>query len=605
MISFNAQKGWLLPTFFMLVYCYSSFSISSEYEERFVNLSSHPQWLRLLHVKNGLPRITDKRFVLSSDNFSPLRELTLTYQLFYKDFSAAYCRFPARYLFLKANTMLDVPEGFHESECSEWYRYKSSVPFSEVSLVYASEVLSSASSMMGHTLLKVSGENKKGNLVSHSVSFFSEISTFNPFSLIYDGVIGGMEGFFLVRPFKIDEDRYLNEEQRNLWSYSLNMSEFDKSLIQAHIWELKGLDIQYLFQSYNCATLTLNILSLGHPTLLDEEILYVSPADVVKAISKKGLIAKRDVNLSDSWAATMFREQIDSKIRESIDSALIGKEALSFQGLSEEQRIIAQRYLSSLLTTPSIQNQLSPARRKYLTSFISESSTLKIDLNAYKDPLKTRQDSSFSSTLAYQDHQSFIELGFLPAARHLYSDNRQYFSESELKIAELVFRANLESSNIKLQAATLYSVRSLLPSYSNKPALSGEFYMGYRQRVERDLSDVGVFEISGGVGKTYRVSSDINVYGMLGAGVGTSINNTFIFVEPKMGAIVNLIYDAKLLIENKWTVGQFDSSKVLPSTRLDIAWYGMKRNTIRLAFESSTSRDIRRNTGSVRLDYEF
>jgi hypothetical protein len=57
MISFNAQKGWLLPTFFMLVYCYSSFSISSEYEERFVSLSSHPQWLRLLHVKNGLQEL--------------------------------------------------------------------------------------------------------------------------------------------------------------------------------------------------------------------------------------------------------------------------------------------------------------------------------------------------------------------------------------------------------------------------------------------------------------------------------------------------------------------------------------------------------------------
>jgi hypothetical protein len=83
------------------------------------------------------------------------------------------------------------------------------MPFDNISLIFASEVLSSSSSMMRHSFLSVSGKNNRGDEVAHSLSFFSEIATFYPIKLIYDGTIGGMDGFLMVRPFERDYQRYL------------------------------------------------------------------------------------------------------------------------------------------------------------------------------------------------------------------------------------------------------------------------------------------------------------------------------------------------------------------------------------------------------------
>jgi hypothetical protein len=604
-VGFNI-KSWLMPALFVLNvgFTYAT-NAKKNNENTIIHLASNPQWLGLLHLKNDIPQITDTKFILSGTNFSPLNEMYATLKLLDEDRDSNICRFPARYSFLNKHLNLGLETDTAFDHCSEFSKYNKAVPFDNISLIFASEVLSSASSMMGHSFLSVSGKNNRGNEVSHSLSFFSEISTFNPIKLIYDGTIGGMDGFLMVRPFERDYQRYLEVEGRNLWSYGLHISQADKQLIKQHIWELKDIEIEYLFQSYNCATLTLYILGLANSELRNEEILYVSPVDVVKAVDKYNMVISKEVTLADDWAFNMLSQEIDADVLKGINTSIYQGSPLGLSHLDEKSEALSRKYLSLLINKPSIKQRLSEVRYAELKGVAAKSNKIALDLTQYKDPLKTPQDSSIGVALSIINDEEFLELNILPAAHHLYADNRQFFSESELKIAELNFRTNLKTADSQLHSLVLYSVNSLIPSTEITPQMSGAFFMGFHHTLTPKLEEKGVFELSGAMGKTYQVHRDIMLYAMLGVGVATDIKSTFLFVEPYVGGIVNLVGDSKAIFDHRLTAGQFDSSSLMHTSSLTYAWYGLNDITVNISFESTATEQRRRNTLSIGLDYHF
>jgi hypothetical protein len=597
------HKSWLLSALFVLQI---GFLHAKEQPDTptLENLAKHQQWLSLLHLKDGQLRITDPNFILSIEAFNPLKELQKTVDLFNTD-NTAICRFPARYQFLNHFLSLETPLSVDDAHCVELKKYEDAVPFDQINLIFASEVLSSASSMMGHSFLNVSGKNLNLTEVSHSVSFFSEFSSFNPFKLIYDGIIGGMNGFFIVRPFANDYQQYLDVEGRNLWSYELKLTDFEKQLIKSHIWELKDVEIEYLFQSYNCATLTLYILGLANPELGREEVLYVSPVDVVKAVDKHKMIKNKKVTLTDDWAFNMLSQEVGNDARKYINAELFLDTKFQFSNLGPHSEALSRKYLSLLIDRPYIKQKLTDTRYAELQDVADKSSKITLDLTKYKDPLKSPQDSSFNTTLTTVNGEAFLDLGFLPAAHHLYSDNRQFFAESELKIAQVRVRTSLDSASSQLQSLVLYSVKSFLPSTNQMPQLSGAFFMGFHHVLDSNLAEKGVFEFSGAAGKTFQVHPDIMLYGMLGGGMGSDIKNTYLFVQPYLGGIINLIGDTKAIFEHRLEVGRFDSSDILQTSALSFAWYGWDDVTLNVSFESVAGNKNRNNILSIGLDYQF
>ncbi|WP_459782668.1 lipoprotein N-acyltransferase Lnb domain-containing protein, partial [Photobacterium sp. R1] len=68
-----------------------------------------------------------------------------------------------------------------------------------ISLAYASENLMSPSSFMGHTFIKLS-ENETDP--GHAVSFFTEVDGFNLPKIMFDSLVVGKEGYFIVSPYQ-------------------------------------------------------------------------------------------------------------------------------------------------------------------------------------------------------------------------------------------------------------------------------------------------------------------------------------------------------------------------------------------------------------------
>ena len=602
-------KSWLtLALFFLpLIHSYAADSQLSIDKAAQLKLANHKKWQSLLHLKNDRPQITDPKFLLTSGNFSLEAEMNETIKLIHANSSQAACRFPARYLFLSQYLDLNSNELTLTLDCPEFKKYQDFVPFDEVKLIFASEVLSSASSMMGHTFLNVSGTNSNLNTVSHSISFFTEFDTLNPFKLIYEGIIGGMKGFFIVRPYSVDLAQYSNKEGRNIWSYNLDLTVSDRQLIKYHIWELKNIDIHYLFQNYNCATLTLYILSIADAKLRNEENLYVSPVDVVKAAEKNGLITGKVVTLANDWALNMLYQEMNSSLVDIVESHVFQNTRLAFSSLDLQSRLLAQEYLSLLINKPEIKQHIGDKRYVELAALVSkfDSSQLVFDLTRYKDPVKSPQDTIIGANASYFSGQTNLNLTFLPASHHLYGDNRQFFAESELKIGETALRLDLKKQKISLQSLTLYSVKSYIPSTKNIPQLSGSFFMGYRHQLNDNLNEKAVLELSGSFGKTFRLHRDIMVYAMFGLGMAANPKQAFLYFEPHIGTIINIVGDTKAIIEHRVSLGQFDSDALKHTSSLTYAWYGINNTTVNFSFKSDAIEDLRKNTISLGVDYHF
>ena len=140
--------------------------------------ANHSTWSLLLHSVNNQAQVTDPKFLLSHADFSLEKELSLTLQAYQHNPSETFCRFPARLTYLAEQGFVKLaPERFEL--CKDLKQFIDFVPMDSLELVYASEVLSSATSMMGHVFLKASGRNFRGTPVAHSLAYFTEITSLN------------------------------------------------------------------------------------------------------------------------------------------------------------------------------------------------------------------------------------------------------------------------------------------------------------------------------------------------------------------------------------------------------------------------------------------
>lgn len=129
-----------------------------------------------------------------------------------------------------------------------------------------------------------------------------------------------------------------------------------------------------------------------------------------------------------------------------------------------------------------------------------------------------------------------------------------FFSESELKLGELVVGYKLQTQSLSVRRATLFSVTSLAPDNEYLNAYSGHFFIGYDQQQRNDLSEEGYFQLRGGVGKSYLLHRDVMAYGLITVAAGIDQNaRTMTSVSAQVGFIFNLAFDSKFRMTHEWS----------------------------------------------------
>lgn len=242
-------------------------------------------WEKLIYYHGSEFKILNKNFLFSIDNPSPNLEKKLTIDAINNNPDIA-CQFPARYSYLLHKGLIKA----QVLACPGLEEYRDKVAADKFYYIFASKNYKSITSMMGHGLIAAEGTTSSGKETSHAYSFFADLSESSLPSLLYDAFIGGVDGALVLSPLRDELDRYLEKEGRELWQLELKLSKGKRSLLKDALWELKDVEPEYLFHTFNCATLLQYTLSIVAPETLRHISVFTSPLDIYRALQQEGYI---------------------------------------------------------------------------------------------------------------------------------------------------------------------------------------------------------------------------------------------------------------------------------------------------------------------------
>lgn len=595
-------KGSFKASFFLLFFIAifsNAYVVSASSQPQKIDidkLASTDQWHALLHLQAGQPLIKDPNFILSLNDFSARAELSATLN-YLNNPNKDHCVFIARHQFLQenlSNTL--IPDTLN---CPKYQRFKSFAPADEVSIVYTSENLTQPSSMMGHTMLAISGFNKQQQTAEHSISFLTELDSMNVASILWDTFYAGKEGFFIVKPLQQTLDEYLVKEQRNIWRYVLNIPKNKIELMQKHIWELNQAKVDYLFHRHNCSTLSQYILNVALPEMQKSTGPFISPIDVIKTANSHQVIDRTLMYPSSKWKIRMLSDFVAQSDIDAIKNGTLENEKneLTVKGYLRQE--LAQTYAKYRYEQGQLAANSWYALKTQYNSNEIKSAGYQIDLQDYQSPLKTPDDSHLELGFINNEDQQWLSFGWLPASHTLEDDNSQYFSENELKLNELVLKMNTDSGALKLQRWHIYSAKSLTPYDTLTGGISGNFSLGVDEFYNRNLeSHLGGF-ITAGMGHTFRINTDMSLYYQGNTGGVYNSNEKYLFVEPELGGYVYEIWNMKTLFSMK----QRFTSNGYQQTRWDIKQSFMRaKNSSFITAISLTNIDSKQKS-SISIQY--
>jgi len=559
---FSSKSKVFLYSFIFVLSNLQALSVDNLLKEAYQLQLEHSYiWKNLLHINDGEPSINNQDFLLSYPNFNLKKEFTMTLKSFFSrknlDDAHAICKYPARYLWIKDALELSDKD-FPKVTCSSLSKYLSLTSFEKMSLIFVSENVNSPSSMMGHIFFKISGKNSHNHITNDAVSFFTVIETINIASLMVKSLVTGMQGYFILKPYHLKMERYLKKENRNMWECELNLDEFSKKLIYLHFWELKDIDIKYLFTGFNCATIVSNMLAIRNKNYAQEQRLWITPKDVIKDAQKYGLIKLVIFYPSEDWYLNMLYEELGSNGEEIINQ-LNTKNIKDIKFSKDlKEALLEKELLIHYAKKEHKNNHLSKKTfEKIQTLYDKQINYPKLDFSEYKNPIKTPDDTQLTMGY-YKKKKDYIQLQFLPASNYLHDDNREYFSENELKIGQLDLLIN--QNKVKVNQFDLYSMKSIVPWNPWTKNISKELKINYEQHYNNH-KNYGAYNISGGLGYSKKIGEDIYLYSLFNIGLGYGDSRLYPYLFLDNGLLLYEIWNMKTTLNHQYIYNQDNSYK--------------------------------------------
>ncbi|GFD70534.1 DUF4105 domain-containing protein [Alteromonas sp. KUL106] len=604
-------KGSILASFFLIFAANSTTgevtqpSDTKVDRETLQQIANDPLWHLLLQLKDGKPITNDSSIYISKSFVSPLEEAQNTLALFQHNTQNS-CNYPARLRLFKRY----IPEFesiLPDQLCAEYRKFINSVPAESIKLIYASENVTSASSMMGHIMLRLDGTNDKGIPVKHGITFFTELDSLNVPHIMYETLITGKEGVFKVAPYQEFEQFYLYEEQRNIWRYTLDFDEQQRRFVQDYIWELGQQSPAYFFHIFNCATVTQLLVNIARPAQLNQVASWLTPLDVVKFAQANSLVASTQFVPSNKWEITTLEESIGS-LRASTISSHLALAQLHSLSLSFVETKYAQALNQYLRSTQSLSEQKYQENFAEIAAYNAKYKNLSLDVSALPVPSTRQQEGYVGTGFIHQDSRSFMSIRAFPVARRLADDNRSMIGETELILADVEFRVGLEQNDlgdIYVDKAMLYQMVSRVPVTQNVSNWSSSFNIGINRVLTGERKRKLMVQSEFGLGFTREVMQGLGVYSDIIIGAGANKDETFVYAKPVIGLYAYTKLDNKLAIRLSRAYNQYGSDEPIDEASFSLHQYGFQN--IALDFEVNIQKVANEyeSTASFMLGYRF
>lgn len=532
---------------------------------RLAQLAESPQWLALLHVNRGATAhsrgesyVDDDTFFLAADGkASALAELEASVAALAVPGAAERCRFPARFKFLAAE--FGWPREGALGHCEEYQAWARDIPRGRAVLVFPASYLNSPSSMFGHTLLRLDKTADPESVwESWAVNFGAAVTAEdNSIFYVYRGLAGGYPGRFVIVPYVTKIQEYANLENRDMWEYSLDLSEAEIDRLVDHLWELREINFDYYFLDENCSFRLLELADVARPGsgILDGFRIAEAPVNTVRVLEREGMIADSYYRASKAMLLASDVARLDVPQRR-LAAALIEEPAL---GQSEPflAYSAAERHLMARVAYQTLRFRYRKKQRDEDISRRSFELLHLMNANAAgappaAPPPPAPEDGHGTQRLrlggGQVEERDLGELGYRFTYHDLIDNNRGFLRGAQIEGIDLLLRST-ESDDLTLESMDVVHIRSHSPRSRFIRPVSW-FVHGGLERAQAGGRERLVRFVQGGPGLTWQLGG-VLPYGFVTARLENNSAYTP-FLQAGGGAQAGLL---AYLGRSQWDVG--------------------------------------------------
>ncbi len=231
--------------------------------------------------------------------------------------NSVLCRFPARVQWL--SDTLNIDKSGLQVDCPELNDWMQKLAPEQLSIMFAQEYLDNPISAFAHTLLRIDSKASVADpsQIHHAVALNYTVggdSSDNFLVYAIKSMSGSYDNLIEIDPYPEKLAKYLQEDERDAWTYQLDLTPAEVQQIMLHVWETKDLKLPYYFTTDNCASEILRLIDVVRPQqhLLSRLPYAVIPSDVVQLLNSEGLLASTNYTPADS---TLRQAQLN-KVKE-------------------------------------------------------------------------------------------------------------------------------------------------------------------------------------------------------------------------------------------------------------------------------------------------
>ena len=333
-------------------------------------LSSHPIWIKLLHLEPTTGIGSSRKSTISSPDFfisdannqDALVELQATLsalldtKLVDED-NNVQCKFPARTIWLRRQ-LPNILKHMPKVSCSKFEKWSKAGKTHSLSIVYASGFLGNPASFYGHTLLKLNSSDNKDTtpLVDISVNYGALVpDNENPLVYIFKGIFGGYDGAFSHIEYFYHNHNYGETELRDLWEYELELTKEQVDFILAHTWEVLGKSYTYYFFRENCGFRMAELFELIEDIdITPENPVWTMPQSIIQKLAEVKVDDKplvRSVVRSPSRQSRFYEayESLNSNEKKLVEFIIVNNGRIGTSKFAQQPNQSKHRVLDTLL----------------------------------------------------------------------------------------------------------------------------------------------------------------------------------------------------------------------------------------------------------------
>ena len=450
--------------FFLLLFSlhlFAKYNLSKSIDK----LSQNPQWKRLLHFKNGQSEIDDKKFFFAKDGkYNPKAELKASIEKLLSDKSddenSTLCHYPSRSQWI-LEQLPELKESIYTPQCKSLKEELKKLGAKHVTLILASAHMNSPASAFGHTFLRIDN-NPNTPLLSYAVNYAAQTNEDNGFIYAYQGLFGGYKGRYSIEPYYKKLNEYSDLEQRDIWEYTLDLTQEEIDRMVRHIFEIRHFYADYFFLAENCSYNLLWLIEIAKQksNLVHQFNHKAIPIDTLRAVISEKLVKKSIYRPSKRKEILALSKPIENNSI-ALDFARSNEYNLSLiKNLTRKEKIASLELATALLKIKRSDNKIS--KKEYLEKFLKilrkRSSLGKIEKKEIPQPSSPKDGHlSAKTTFSYLTDKN-IEIRTKVSYHDIYDNDNGYISGAYISFFDTAIE--YQDNQLQLKEINLLDIKS-------------------------------------------------------------------------------------------------------------------------------------------------